>query len=145
MQPPCLGEGEVDRTHVPETARLGTYACSLVASEVCCTTPLGAGDGKPSVAKSVRAASDVAGTKETAQQADTLHAAPARKRLDDQSAYAVRCWAARSAFSDPACNCLGEAAHPKLGSRHIVKVVVGGWYVHFGSGLPRMLHCNRLC
>ena len=31
------------------------------------------------------------------------------------------------AASDPSCNCLGEAAHPKLGSRRTINVIAPGW------------------
>ena len=38
--------------------------------------------------------------------------------------YAVECWAAGSAFSnDSRCNCLGEPAHPKLGSRRTIEIL----------------------
>ena len=43
-------------------------------------------------------------------------------------AYAVHCWSPNSTFTDPSCNCLGEAAHPKLGSRPTIRIIVGSWY-----------------
>jgi hypothetical protein len=82
------------------------------------------------------AASDVDSTEQTVPavpQANTQHARPERRRLDDRLSYAVPCWAPGSAFADPACNCLGEAAHPKLGSRPTIKVVVGSWYASGAS------------
>ena len=48
---------------------------------------------------------------------------------DDNIVYAVECWEALSAFANPACNCLGRPAHPKLGSRPTLTVVVGSWCV----------------
>ena len=53
---------------------------------------------------------------------------PAGRSGKDEIAYAVHCWAPNSTFSDPSCNCLGEAAHPKLGSRPTIRVVIGSWY-----------------
>ena len=67
------------------------------------------------------------GTQQTALQADAELTPPARRRRDVHATYAVDCWAPNSAFVDPSCNCLGEAAHPKLGSRPTIVVVVGGW------------------
>ncbi len=55
-------------------------------------------------------------------------AAPARRRGKDEIAYAVHCWAQNSSFTDPLCNCLGEGAHPKLGYRRTIGIIVGGWY-----------------
>ena len=52
----------------------------------------------------------------------------ARRRADDHLLYAVDCWMPRSTFTDASCNCLAEAAHPELGSRRTVKVVIGSWY-----------------
>jgi hypothetical protein len=43
--------------------------------------------------------------------------------------YAVECWAAGSAFFNGSrCNCLGEPAHPKLGSRRTIKILIPSWY-----------------
>ncbi len=47
---------------------------------------------------------------------------------DDKAVYGVECWEAGSVFADPACSCLGGPAHPKLGSRPTVRVIVGSWY-----------------
>ena len=55
-------------------------------------------------------------------------AAPARRRGKDEISYAVHCWAPNSTFTDPSCNCLGEAAPPKLGSRRTIRIIVGSWY-----------------
>ena len=60
---------------------------------------------------------------------NAVHAHPARRSEDDSRLYTTHCWAPGSAFTDPSCNCLGELAHPKLGSRRTIKIVVGGWYV----------------
>jgi hypothetical protein len=55
--------------------------------------------------------------------------------------YAVQCWAARSAFADPSCNCLSEPAHPKLGLRRTIRIVVGSWHAsHLGSWICLMPH-----
>jgi hypothetical protein len=73
----------------------------------------------------------------TADQAIALHqiapqsaqrAAPARRGGKDEIAYSVHCWAPKSTFTDPACNCLGEPAHPKLGSRPTIKILLPSWY-----------------
>ena len=72
----------------------------------------------------------------TADQAIALHqiaqsaqrAAPARRVGKDEIAYSVHCWAPNSTFTDPACNCLGEPAHPKLGSRRTIKILLPSWY-----------------
>jgi hypothetical protein len=67
-----------------------------------------------------------------APQANIQHAPLANRRAEDANhQYAVHCWGTRSAFTDRACNCLGEAAHSKLGSRPTIKIVVGSWYVEF--------------
>jgi hypothetical protein len=58
----------------------------------------------------------------------TAQLVPARRSGKDEIAYAAHCWAPNSTFSDPSCNCLGEAAHPKLGSRPTIRVVIGSWY-----------------
>ena len=62
------------------------------------------------------------------------HPPPVRRTEETHSAhqraYAVHCWAAMSAFTDPSCNCLGESAPLKLGSRPTIKIVVGNWCVH---------------
>jgi hypothetical protein len=55
-------------------------------------------------------------------------AAPARRSGKDKIAYAVHCWAPNSTFTDPLCNCLGEAAHPNFGSRPTIRIIVGSWY-----------------
>ncbi len=52
----------------------------------------------------------------------------ARRRADDRLSYAVDCWMPRSTSTDASCNCLAEAAHPELGSRRTVNVVVASWY-----------------
>ena len=71
-------------------------------------------------------------------------APPARRTEETHSAhqrvYAVQCWAAMSAFTDPSCNCLGGAAPLKLGSRPTIKIVVGSWCVHRSAclGLARL-------
>ena len=54
----------------------------------------------------------------------------ARRGGDSYREYAAHCWAPSSAFADPSCNCLGQAVHPKLGSRRTINVIVGGWYAH---------------
>jgi uncharacterized small protein (DUF1192 family) len=58
----------------------------------------------------------------------TAQRAPARRSGKDEIAYAVHCWAPNSTFTDPSCNCLGEAAHPKLGSRPTIRIIIGSWY-----------------
>jgi hypothetical protein len=90
--------------------------CALVLLSLRC-----AGDEMPTLA-----ASSLKSTEQIVPQANE---APARRRVDDGLSYAAHCWAPGSAFSDPKCNCLGEDAHPKLGSRPTVKIVIGGWYV----------------
>ena len=55
---------------------------------------------------------------------------PARRSGKDEIAYAAHCWAPNSTFNDPSCNCLGEAAHPKLGTSPTIGIIVGSWYVH---------------
>jgi hypothetical protein len=68
-----------------------------------------------------------AGGEQTIAHDDTIRR-PARRsgdRSGDQ--YSTQCWAPGSAFVDPSCNCLGQPAHPMLGSRRTVKVVVGSW------------------
>jgi hypothetical protein len=48
--------------------------------------------------------------------------------------YAVDCWAAVSAFSNGSkCNCLGKPAHPKLGSRRTIRILLASWYPHCSS------------
>ena len=69
---------------------------------------------------------------ETVPHANAQHAPAARRRVDNRLSYAVHCWAPRSALADPSCNCLGEAAHPKLGSRRTIRVIVGSWYTSVG-------------
>ena len=68
----------------------------------------------------------------------------ARRSGKDEIAYAAHCWAPNSTFTDPSCNCLGEAAHPKLGSRPTIRVVIGSWYgpPPFCLGLTRMRCCG---
>jgi hypothetical protein len=55
-------------------------------------------------------------------------AASARRRGKDEITYAVHCWAPNSTFTDPSCNCLGEPAHSKLGSRRTIKILVPSWH-----------------
>ena len=71
-------------------------------------------------------------------------AVPARGSGKDEIAYAVHCWAPNSTFTDPSCNCFGEAAHPKLGSRPTIGIIVGSWYLPppFGFGLARWAGCG---
>ena len=72
----------------------------------------------------------------TADQATAVHQialrtaqlAPARRKGKDKIAYAVHCWAPNSTFMDPSCNCLREAAHPKLGSKRTIKILLPSWY-----------------
>jgi hypothetical protein len=52
------------------------------------------------------------------------------RRRGDEHAFSAHCWAPGSAFADPSCNCLGEPAHPNLGSRPTIKVCIGSWYVN---------------
>lgn len=72
------------------------------------------------------------------------HPPPVRRTEETHSAhqraYAVHCWAAMSAFTDPSCNCLGGTAPLKLGSRPTIKIVVGSWCVHRSAclGLARL-------
>ena len=72
-------------------------------------------------------ADETTGMQQIAPQA-AQHAAPARGRGKDEIAYAAHCWAPNSTFTDPSCNCLGEAAHPKLGSRRTIKIILPSWY-----------------
>jgi len=58
----------------------------------------------------------------------TAQLVPARRSGKDEIAYAAHCWAPNSTFNDPSCNCLGEAAHPKLGERRTITIIVGSWY-----------------
>ncbi len=61
-------------------------------------------------------------------QPDAAHAESGRRRRTGTT-YAVECWAAGSAFSNGSrCNCLGEPAHPKLGSRRTIKILLASWY-----------------
>jgi hypothetical protein len=116
-----------------------TRALNRARSSVAASNPLAlalrrTGDGN--VGKSSAAASDASGTQPIAPQANIQHAPLANRRAEDANhQYAVQCWGTRSAFTDRTCNCLGEAAHPKLGSRPTIKIVVGSWYVcwHCGS------------
>ena len=90
-------------------------------------------------------------------------APPARRSEETHSAhqrvYAVQCWAAMSAFTDPSCNCLGGAAPLKLGSRPTIKIVVGSWCAHHSACVelarlesaspgtdirPMRNHCDRM-
>ncbi len=59
---------------------------------------------------------------------EAVGAAPARRRGKEVEVYAVHCWAPNSSFTDPSCNCLGEGAHPKLGYRRTIGIIVGSWY-----------------
>ncbi len=61
---------------------------------------------------------------------DAEQSPSARRGGDSYREYAAHCWAPSSAFADPSCNCLGQAVHPKLGSRRTINVIVGGWYAH---------------
>ena len=61
-------------------------------------------------------------------------------RRDDHFTYASHCFEPGSAFTEPLCNCLGEAPHVKFGSRPTVRVVVGGWY---GAQPRSAAHCRR--
>jgi hypothetical protein len=73
-------------------------------------------------------------------------APPARRRVDDRISYAVHCWAPGSAFVDPSCNCLGEAAHAQLGSRPTIKVLVGSWCVYgWFEPIPAGCMTSRVC
>ncbi len=65
-------------------------------------------------------------------RADGAHPESGRRRRAEQGdvhdTYAVECWAAGSAFSGGSrCNCLGEPAHPKLGSRRTIKILLASW------------------
>ena len=76
------------------------------------------------------AATDGASIEQTVWQANTQPAPPSRRRVESADAhlsYSAHCWAPSSAFSDPSCNCLGKAAHPKLGSRRTINVIAPGW------------------
>ena len=59
---------------------------------------------------------------------EAVGAAPARRGGKEVEVYAAHCWAPNSSFTDPSCNCLGEGAHPKLGYRSTIKIIVGSWY-----------------
>jgi hypothetical protein len=59
---------------------------------------------------------------------EAVGAAPARRGGKEAEAYAVHCWAPNSTFTDPSCNCLGEAARSKLGSRRTIRIIIGSWY-----------------
>ena len=61
---------------------------------------------------------------------DAEQSPSARRGGDSYREYAAHCWAPSSAFADPSCNCLGQAVHPKLGSRRTINVIAGGWYAH---------------
>jgi uncharacterized small protein (DUF1192 family) len=65
----------------------------------------------------------------------TAQRVPARRSGKIEIAYAAHCWAPNSTFTDPSCNCLGEAAHPKLGSRPTIRIVVGSWYGPTSPGI----------
>ena len=73
-------------------------------------------------------ATGVTDDKAATQQANGKHAPTTRRSGEDHMTYAVQCWAPGSAFADPSCNCLGEAAHPKLGARPTITIIVGSWY-----------------
>jgi hypothetical protein len=64
---------------------------------------------------------------------------PARRSADPRVSYAVHCWAAGSAFADPACNCLGHPAHPKLGLRRTIRIVVASWYATYNPPITRRM------
>jgi hypothetical protein len=87
------------------------------------------GDGDVPMAATTPAATEVASTAEQIA-AQAQHSPTTRRRQNGRFAYAVQCWAPRSAFADPVCNCLGVTAHPKLGSRRTTTIVVGTWCVH---------------
>ena len=73
---------------------------------------------------------------------------PARRSGTSEVDYAVHCWAPNSTFTDPSCNCLGRPAHPKLGSRLTIKLVLPSWYVHcprHGCSYLRPRTNNVLC
>ena len=73
-------------------------------------------------------ADETTGMQQIAPQTALRVPAPARGSGKDEIAYAVHCWAPNSTFTDPSCNCLREAAHPKLGSRPTIRIIVGSWY-----------------
>jgi hypothetical protein len=87
----------------------------------------------PIVALQTSAAADeAAGTARIAQQAAAEHHPPSRRggiSGEHHLEYAQQCWAPSSTSTFVSCNCLGEAAHPKLSSRQMIKIVIGGWYV----------------
>jgi hypothetical protein len=102
-------------------------ACPLLRlrfSVSCLCVRCAAGD--PVVMPTV-AASDAA-EEQTKLHNDAQLTLAASRRADDRLSYAVDCWMPRSAFTNASCNCLAEAAHPKLGARRTVNVVVGSWY-----------------
>jgi hypothetical protein len=68
---------------------------------------------------------------------------PARRRGKDEMVYAAHCWAPNSTFTDPSCNCLGEPAHPKLGSRRTIKIIVPSWYGRYSSCRLMLQACFR--
>ena len=72
---------------------------------------------------------------------EAIGAARARRGGKEAEAYAVHCWAPNSSFTDPSCNCLGEGAHPKLGYRSTIKIIVGSWY---GPPSPHLVSLARL-
>ena len=71
------------------------------------------------------------------RRADGAHAESGRRRAgqtDVHATYGVECWAAGSAFSNGSrCNCLGKPAHPELGSRRTIKILLASWYPHCSS------------
>ena len=71
-------------------------------------------------------ADQATGMQQIAPQTAQL-AAPARRRGKNEMAFAVHCWSPNSTFTDPSCKCLGEAAHPKLGSRPTIRIIIGSW------------------
>jgi hypothetical protein len=68
------------------------------------------------------------------------HQVGAARRSGGDLAYAEHCLGAGSAFRDSTCNCLGESAHPKLASRHPIRILFGSWCVHLSASRA----CHRL-
>ena len=86
-------------------------------------------DNEPSpVVMPTVAASYAAGMEHIELHTKAQLALAERRRADDRLLYAVDCWTPRSTLTDASCNCLAEVAHPELGSRRTVNVVVGSWY-----------------
>jgi hypothetical protein len=72
------------------------------------------------------ATADDAGGRQPTTHETTERFGPVR-RSGEPLQYATQCWAPGSTFADPSCNCLGKPAHPRLGSRRTVKVIVASW------------------